>query len=228
MNNLKRKIWKSIKRKESLLKIFSKIYNFLYKNNKKIYGANNKIVNNGAFLSNTKIYINGNNNRIIIGKETRLNGTYIHITGDNNLIKINDKVIIGKCDLWREDSCGNICIGRKTTINSGHIACTENYGEIRIGEDCMFADNVIFRNGDSHSIIDLYTNNRLNYAKNIYIGNKVWIGEGSIILKGVEIKDDSIVATNSIVTKKFDSNCIIAGNPAIIKKTGIKWIRERI
>lgn len=228
MLNFKRKIWNTIRKKEYLLNIFSKYYYILNFNNKKVKGKNNIISKNGAFLNKTKIYIKGNNNKVFIGKEVRLMGSYIHIVGDNNVIEIKEQSVIGKCDLWIEDNYGRISIGRKTTINSGHIACTENYGQINIGEDCMFSNNITFRNGDSHSIISKLNNNRINYARNINIGNKVWIGENSCILKGVKIDDESIVATNSVVTKSFDSNCIIAGNPAIVKKRDINWIRERI
>ena len=228
MSKLKRKIWRIINEKENLLSVFSKVYNIFNRNSKKIYGYNNEINSNGAFLKKTKIYVKGNNNKIFIGKESRLNETYIHIIGNDNIIEINGNTVIGECELWREDSYGKISIGKNTTINSGHIACTENYGKIKIGEDCMFSNNITFRNGDSHSIIDIVNEKRINYAKNIHIGNKVWIGENSYILKGAEIQNESIVATNSVVTKKFDSNCIVAGNPASIKKREIKWIRERV
>ena len=73
----------------------------------------------------------------------------------------------------------------------------------------MFSNNITFRNGDSHSIIDIVNEKRINYAKNIHIGNKVWIGENSYILKGAEIQNESIVATNSVVTKKFEYYCYI-------------------
>lgn len=92
----------------------------------------------------------------------------------------------------------------------------------------MLANDIIFRNGDSQSILDIHSKLRINYSKDISIGKHVWIGEKAIILKGVELGDNCIVATGSIVTKKFNGNVIVAGNPATIKREGIKWIRERI
>lgn len=228
MYKFKKKLWNIIKEKQYLLNMFSNFYNILNFNKKKVKGNYNIIYRKGAFLKNTKIHISGDNNKILIGKESMLTDTYIHIVGNNNVIKIGERVAIGKCDLWREDNYGKIYIGNNTTIISGHIACTENYGEINIGEDCMFSHNVTFRNGDSHSIIDNQSNNRINYAKNIYIGDQVWIGENSCILKGVTIKNECIIATNAVVTKSSESNCILAGNPASIKKKNITWVRERI
>ena len=55
--------------------------------------------------------------------------------------------------------------------------------------------------------------------KEVKIGNNVWIGERSMILKGVEIGDGAVVAGASVVTKSVPANTVVAGNPAkIIKK----------
>lgn len=48
----------------------------------------------------------------------------------------------------------------------------------------------------------------------INIGNNCFIGVGAIILPGVTIGDNSIVAAGSVVTKSFPSNVVIGGNPA--------------
>ena len=54
--------------------------------------------------------------------------------------------------------------------------------------------------------------------KEINIGNNVWIGWGSIILKGVTIGDNSIIAAGSVVISSIPANCLAAGNPAVVKK----------
>ena len=51
----------------------------------------------------------------------------------------------------------------------------------------------------------------------------MWIGTNSIILKGVIIGDNSIIAAGSIVTKNVPENSLVAGNPAKIIKQNIKW-----
>lgn len=57
-------------------------------------------------------------------------------------------------------------------------------------------------------------------GENIVIGKKCWIGMNSIILPGVHLGDNTIVAAGAIVTKNFsEGNCVLGGNPAkIIKK----------
>ncbi len=48
------------------------------------------------------------------------------------------------------------------------------------------------------------------------------------ILKGVTIEHDSIIATGSIVTKRFsDSFIIIGGIPAKVIKSSVLWESER-
>ena len=62
-----------------------------------------------------------------------------------------------------------------------------------------------------------------NPPADISIGRHVWICQDSSILKGVSIGDDSIVAFGAVVTKDCPANSIIAGNPAKVVKTGIRW-----
>lgn len=50
------------------------------------------------------------------------------------------------------------------------------------------------------------------------IGNDVWIGHGAYICAGVTIGDGAIVAAHAVVTKDVPPYCMVAGNPAVIKK----------
>lgn len=67
---------------------------------------------------------------------------------------------------------------------------------------------------DFHPIIDK-NNTILNKEKPISIGNSVWIGARSTLLKGVSIGNNCIVSANSHVTKSYDNDKIIGGNPSI-------------
>ncbi len=92
----------------------------------------------------------------------------------------------------------------------------------------MFAYDIDVRTGDSHSIISRTNNERINYAKDVVIDDHVWIGAHCIILKGSFISEDSVVATGSVVTQRFEEKgIIIGGNPAKKIKDQISWDRER-
>jgi acetyltransferase-like isoleucine patch superfamily enzyme len=52
----------------------------------------------------------------------------------------------------------------------------------------------------------------------VRIADNVWIGMGAVVLKGVEIGENSIVAAGAIVTKSVPPNVVVAGNPATVVK----------
>ncbi len=52
----------------------------------------------------------------------------------------------------------------------------------------------------------------------IHIGNKVWIGAGAVITKGVTIGDDSVIAAGAVVTHDVPENVIAGGVPAKVIK----------
>jgi acetyltransferase-like isoleucine patch superfamily enzyme len=58
--------------------------------------------------------------------------------------------------------------------------------------------------------------------KDTYIEENCFIGAGSIILPGVRIGRESIVAAGSVVTKDVPPNVIVAGNPAVIIRKDIR------
>lgn len=62
---------------------------------------------------------------------------------------------------------------------------------------------------------------RLTGRMKTIIGKRCFIGVNAIIMPGVVIGDEVVVGAGSVVTKDIPSNCIVAGNPARIIKTGI-------
>lgn len=97
--------------------------------------------------------------------------------------------------------------------------------DVHFGNNCLVSWNVLFLDDDFH-IINNLNGNRINPPSPIKIGNHVWIGCRSLILKGSEIPDNTIVAAGSTISKKYmESNCIIGGVPASILKRDIEWIQ---
>lgn len=56
------------------------------------------------------------------------------------------------------------------------------------------------------------------FEKECKIGNDVWIGANSTVLRGVTLGDGVVVGANSIVTKSIPPYAVVAGNPARIIK----------
>jgi len=126
-----------------------------------------------------------------------------------------------------EDDNNLIEIGRASSMEGqSQLAACEGTAII-VGEDCMFSHQVNFSTTDSHAIEDL-TGMRINPAKDIQIGNHVWIGQKTLVLKGSGIADNCIVGACSLVNRNLqDTNSIYAGHPAHKVKEGINWNRER-
>ena len=225
---LNKRVKSFIKNHLFLKGIVRQLYNIIPFSNKVHVRRGNVVVNQG-FLRKTSIFIHGEKNKVVIGKDSKLIDTNIMISGNNNNLVIGEGVIIVKGDFVIEDASGQINIGARTVVcGKTHLACIEGC-KIEIGEECLFSSDIICRTGDSHSILECQSGKRINKSLNVKVGNHVWIGNNVTILKGVEISDSSVVGTGSIVTRQFDEkNVVIAGNPAKIISHGIDWCDNRI
>lgn len=163
-----------------------------------------------------------------IGNNTSLKRCRFVFNGKNNKIAIGDNVRLRDVTFWFEDDDNEIVIGDNTTMegNTQLAACEGT--KIVIGNDCMFAHNVNFRTTDSHSVIN-EDGERINPAKDIFVGNHVWIGTDALILKGTNIPDNCIVSAKALVASHtYERNSIIGGVPARQIKCNVNWLRERI
>lgn len=101
-------------------------------------------------------------------------------------------------------------IGTNIKILEGCIIDDSHYWHIEIGDDVTLAPRV-------HILAhDASTKTHLNYTKikNVFIGNRVFIGASSIVMPGVRIGDNAIIGAGSVVTRDVPENSVFAGNPA--------------
>lgn len=82
---------------------------------------------------------------------------------------------------------------------------------LEIGENTIWAYNVCIQTGN-HDVKD----REIMQTKSVKIGKNCWIGNSSTILAGVELGDNVTIGANSVVTKSFPSNVVVAGCPAKI------------
>ena len=176
---------------------------------KKIKGKNNVIhCNSDVWMKYCSFIINGDNNKVEIGKKCCFTGLRILIEGNGCSIIFGDNVIVNASKI------------QPTVIN----AINDN---ITIGKSCLFSNNIEIHTSDYHGIYDK-NGDRINNEKRITIGNHCWIGLGSKILKGTAIPSNSIVGAGSLLTKSFEEeNTIIAGVPAKIVKRAVFWDHGR-
>lgn len=174
-----------------------------------------------SHLRNSSITIYDSHNTIKIGEGCIINNCVISIFGDNNTLIIEDKArLLGGARIIME---GNsiVRIGHNAGVRK--VDFLAKGANIEIGELCMFSNNIIVRNHDSHRVLNFAGDQITNPPQNVVLGRHVWIGQNVTILKGVNIGDDSILAFGSVVTKSCPPNCIMAGNPARIVKSEVAW-----
>ena len=112
---------------------------------------------------------------------------------------------------------GRVEIGDACLMSPGaRISASD---EIVLGNSCMMAHGSYITDSDWHGLYDRV--NRDETAKPVRLGDNVWLGDRSTVLKGVTIGDNSIVAASSVVTQDvLASECIVAGNAVIVRELG--------
>ena len=79
-----------------------------------------------------------------------------------------------------------------------------------------------------HSIVDVETGARLNPARDVMIGDRVWVGIKAFLAKGTVIGDGSVVGAYSFVSGPIPAQCLAAGVPARVLRRGVSWRFELI
>ncbi|WP_086245602.1 acyltransferase [Campylobacter devanensis] len=172
---------------------------------------------------NFKCDFKGRNNIVFFaGRSKNINITF---HSDNNLVFIGNCVRVNGSISLTKDCC---CYIDDDSSFGGVSLRIYEATNIIIGRDCMFSWSIWAGTCDYHPIMDINSNNRLNFSKSIYIGDHVWCGQEAGISKGVFIASGSVIGAKSMVVKQCYSNTINAGNPAKQIKNDIFWLRDDI
>lgn len=127
-----------------------------------------------------------------------------------------------KIDIGRGSSLcvsGNCYLGNRFNVTGkSTIICRKN---IVIGDGVLISWDVLIMDTDYHYITD-NDGNVINKEKSIVIGDDVWIGCRSMILKGTTIPSKSIIAAGALIAGKMEEeSCIYSSNRRILKRNVI-------
>jgi maltose O-acetyltransferase len=120
---------------------------------------------------------------------------------------------------------GNGCItlqarGRNSRITIGKDCKLSNNTSIiaiqsvEIGNDCLIGELVSIMDSDFHAINPNKRHSGRIKTAPVKLEDNVWLGSRVMVLKGVTIGENSVVAAGAVVTKSVPANCVAAGVPA--------------
>lgn len=185
------------------------------------YNFQNKLLSFLGKLNNLRAYWWG----VHLGKNARFFGRCYFKRYPGTEIFIGDH-----CSFRSKSNSNLIGIDRPcmiSTLDSPYIAT------IKIGHHCGFSGTVIgafkkitlgnnVRCGANTLITDSdwhLDDPRSGDPRDVEIGDNVWLGVNSVVLKGVTIGANTIIGANSVVTRSIPANVIAAGNPCKVIKS---------
>jgi acetyltransferase-like isoleucine patch superfamily enzyme len=103
---------------------------------------------------------------------------------------------------------------------------------VEIGSYCIFSRDVYISDTNKHPVDpDVRREQTRSYLLTwtppdwytaasvpVRIGDGVWIGERAIMLKGVTVGRDSVIAASGVVTKVVPARTVMGGDPARVAK----------
>lgn len=143
---------------------------------------------------------------IKLGKGVEIrNGTWANPIGINHRTSLSTRA-----------KGAEIIIGNNVGISGGSIVAAKS---IHIGNNVLIGANCLITDTDFHPISPegrRFKRTEIG-SKEVRIEDNVFIGVGSIVLKGSVIGCNSVIGAGSVVAGKIPANCVAFGNPIHVK-----------
>lgn len=173
--------------------------------------------------SDASLLIEGDDNVVEIASGARL-GMNIVIRGNGNRIRIGPETWLhGFANLITDGA--TLTVGARTTMVQGSLQLHEPL-TLSIGEDCMISSQVYVSVSDIHPIRDRVSGARINPGRPVEIGDHVWLGLRTMVMKGARIGHGAITAAGSIVSGEVPPHSLVGGAPARVMRNDVAWSRD--
>lgn len=160
----------------------------------------------GIKVWGTMHVLRGSGTKIKIGNKVSLNSSSFRTTAASLYSRIRLRTFRAGAE---------IIIGDGVGLNGTSITARSKV--IIIGNGTIIAPNVIIVDSDFHALWppeNRAYNPGFETDENVNIGENVWVGMNSLILKGVTIGNNSVIGAGSVVSSDIPADCIACGNPA--------------
>jgi len=136
--------------------------------------------------------------------------------GDGVILRSRDfgyhTQIAAPTKLMTDTPDARIEIGERSRLNGTTVHAKS---QIKIGADCFLAAGTTIVDSHGHAMdAALRAAGKRDRPAPISLGNRVWTGQGVIILKGVTIGDDVIIGAGSVVSTDLPPKTLCSGQPA--------------
>jgi maltose O-acetyltransferase len=123
----------------------------------------------------------------------------------------------GYCHVEASTADSLVEIGDGAEINNGVMIKSEGPG-IRIGPGALLGSRIFIYDSDFHELDPRRRRGGRPAMAPVTLGENVFIGDRSMILKGVSVGAESVIGAGSVVTRPIPPGVVAAGNPARVMR----------
>lgn len=189
--------------------------------------ADNSFIGTLPSMNNCRIEFSGTGNVLFCEDGVMLSGGTIRFSGNNSLVILRKSRYYYKLDLTVYSN--SVFFSGVDNYYNGalHAICSEGK-YIILGDDCLFSFGIWIRTADPHLIYDAKTKKRINFSKDVLVGDHVWVGQDAMLLKGTMAGSGSIIGAKAVTSGCLFSNSSWGGVPARCIGEDLFWDRPSV